>query len=178
MAKDDHLNYYPEGYGPPVVKWSPKHDQVVALRLAGYDVMSICATTGYSDVQVRRILKNPRAKKAMEAARERMLGKFLVGIQDQMVSLGPRALKNIAQTIRQDTEVGTKAKVHQDNVSFELLSRLGFSKKASRENGDGVRGALLDRDMQERLVTALEKSNKAREIHANAEEVEYEEVDD
>ena len=153
-------------YGDPIKFWTHKHDAVIALHMAGYGNPSIAAATEFTEGHVRRILHDPRAQKAIKSARTRMLGKFMFNIQERMVTLGTRAIENIAETIEEDTTIGTKAKVHQDNVSFELLSRVGYGRKDNASgNGKGRGGLNLTPEGQERFLKAVERSDYAREVN-------------
>ena len=162
-------------YGDPLKHWKPAHDQVISLYMAGYSNEAISAHTEFSVGHVRRILHDPRAQRALVAARERMLGKFMSRISDQMVVLGVEAIQNIAETITEKVEVGTHAKKHQDAVSFELLGRIGYGRKDNGE-GKGSGGINLTPEGEARFLAAVEKSDHAREINATV--VEAEIVDD
>ncbi len=154
-------------YGDPIKFWTHKHDAVIALHLAGYGNPSIAAATDFTEGHVRRVLHDPRAQKAIKSARSRMLGKFMFNIHERMITLGTLAVENIAKTIEEDTSVGTKAMVHQDNVSFELLSRVGYGRKdnASNGNGKGRGGLNLSPEGEERFLKAIERSDYAREVN-------------
>lgn len=160
----------------PLVHWRARHDNVIMLHLSGYSNQLIAEMTQFSIGHVQRIIKDPRAQKAIETARRKLLGKAIYTIRERMVNLGVRAVENIAGTIEGEFEAGTKAHRHQDGVSFELLSRIGFGRTdAGEEGGTGIQ---LPPEEAKRLVDAIEKANRAREIHAVAVEVEAEVVDD
>ncbi len=159
----------------PIVHWSPRHDQVLALHVAGYNPEAIELVTGYTQGHIKRVLKDPRAKKALELLRRRMMGSVLVHVEDRLKALGPQAVKNIADTVNEESfEAGTKAKIHQDNVSFELLSRIGFGRKELTGDRGGIQ---LPQEEAKRLVDAIDKADRAREIIVNAEEVHAEVVE-
>ena len=153
----------------PIVHWQPRHDRVVMLHIYGLTPDAIADDTGYTAPAVRRILKDPRAQRALEVLRQRMLGNAMQTIQDRMTGLGIKAVKNISDTIDQDFDHGTKAKIHQDDVSFELLARIGFGRKDQTAQGGGG-GIQLPKEEAQQLVAAVAKANRAREIHAMPEE--------
>lgn len=138
------------------------------LHIYGMAPGDIAAEVGMTMPGVGRVLKDPRAQRAIEALRKRMLGNAMQTIQDRMTGMGIQAVKNIRTTINGTFEDGTKAKMHQDDVSFELLARIGFGRKESSSDGAGIQ---LPKEEARALVAAVEKANKAREIHSNAEEV-------
>ena len=66
--------------------------------------------------------------------------------------------------VRGEFKPGTRAKAHQDSVTFGLLDRIGYGKK-SEITTKGAGGIQLSKETEERLVSALEKSNEVSEIH-------------
>jgi hypothetical protein len=146
----------------PLIHWSPRHDQVLALHIAGYTHEGIALATDFSIGHIRRILRDPRAERALEVLRRRMMGNVLVHVEDRLKALAPLAVDNITETIEGDFENGTKAKIHQDDVSFELLARVGFGRKELAGDKGGVQ---LPPEEAKRFVDAIEKANRAREIH-------------
>lgn len=160
----------------PIQHWSPSHDQVVMYHLYGMSNVEIGATVGYSRWHVEKILRDPRAQNAKEVLRKRILGGAMAQIEERMGALGIQSIKNIAKTIEDTTaELGTRAKKHQDDVSFELLSRIGFGRKGPESEAGGIH---LPKEEAQQLVAAIEKANTAREIIASAEEVPYSEESD
>lgn len=151
--------------------WKPIHDKIVALALAGYSNNSIAAIVGYSHVRVCQILKDPRAEAAIKALQSRMFDKFHERIEGKLLMLGERAVENIGVTINAEIAPATKAKRHQDNVSFKLLDTLGYGSKQDLNRGnDG--GIQLTPEASDRIATAIEKANEAQRIIEQAEEVE------
>lgn len=153
---------FTSAYQGPLKDWRAEYDQVIALRLAGHPVEAIAEVVKYHPDHVRRILRDPRAKQALKVLRKRMMGRTLKAIGDMMVNLAPRALENIQKTIDHNPELGSKAKVHQDTVSFELLARVGFDKKGASQEGE--KAPQLPKELAEALVTAIERADRAREI--------------
>jgi hypothetical protein len=133
----------------------------------------VAEATGYSRENVRTVLRDPRAQQAAEVLRKRILGGAMSQIEERMGGLGIQALKNIATTINTTVDVGTRAKKHQDDVSFELLARIGFGRKESDKEAGGIH---LPKEEAQQLVAAIEKSNTARRIVMEAEAVEIVEV--
>lgn len=144
-------------------KWKPVYDRMCMLRVLNYTMEEIATSLDYTPERVYHILATKRAKREMQKMAEGLRQRTLANIEERLTSLGTRAVENIAKTIEYDIPVGSRAKKHQDNVSFELLSRIGFGKSDKEQKDDG--GIKLDRDLQERMVTALEKSDEARRIY-------------
>lgn len=172
------------GQHDPIAQWTARHDEVVALAIAGYEIKSIAAIVDYSEPNVKKVLKEPRAVKALQLARTRMIGSAMIEVKDRMAALGTHALKNIEDTVMADVRddkgrlnIGGRAKMHQDSVSFELLSRLGYTGKGNG-NGDRPEGSLrLSPEAEERFITALEKANRAEILFKQSEKVEAEVIE-
>jgi len=160
----------------PIKRWKPVHEQIVLLHILGKKHVEIAATIDMTPQRVMQVLKDPRAEKQIAQSHTRLKTFFKDEVEGRMMSLGPTAVENIAETLEAEIAPGVKAKEHQDRTSLELLSRIGFGKRDTVEHqGAGV--GKMDRDLQERLVSALEKSSGARAFDA-AEEAEWREVVD
>lgn len=164
----------------PIVRWMPKHDQIVALHIASYGTDAIANIMRLSKVTIANTIKDPRAQKVIEIARKRTLGAIMDACGDKMTALGVKAVSNIAETIETDIRdsegavaIGTKAKIHQDNVSFELLGRIGFGRGSQQEDAGGFR---LSPETEKRLVEGVEKARKAEIVFRKTEEVEFTDV--
>ena len=164
----------------PLMQWKPIHDQMIALHIAGYSLDKIAQTLGRARNNVANVIHDPRAQKAIEFARKRTFSTIMTAVDDQMVVLGVKAIDNIAETINtpvRDSEgapaIGTRAKVHQDNISFELLSRIGFGKGAQQEEAGGLR---LSPETEKKLVAGIERATKAEVAFNRGEKVEFEDV--
>jgi len=174
---------YLTNYGNPIVQWKPVHDLIAALHIAGHGPDSIATKTGVTKGHVYRVLNDPRTLNVIEFARKRAYGQLMTTVQDKMVGLGEKAIDNIAATITtpiEDSEgniaVGTKAKVHQDNVSFELLDRIGYGKHRQKEDGGG--GIQLSPETEKKLVAGIERAKEAQILFERAEEAVVVEVSD
>lgn len=148
-----------------VENWKPKHDRVLQLHLAGYQITTIADITGYSREWVSDLINDPRAQQRIEKMRERLYDQLEEDLAIKMKFLGPKAVENIRETLEGDHDPGSKAKKHQDKMSFELLDRIGHGKSSSDDERKGGGGVVLSGEDSERLVEAIEKSNKAREEH-------------
>ena len=164
----------------PIVRWMPKHDQTVALYIAGYGTDAIANVMRLSKVTIANTIKDPRAQKVIEIARKRTFTSIMTACGDKMTALGVRAVDNIAETINSDIRdsegevaIGTKAKIHQDNVSFELLGRIGFGRGSQQEDSGGLR---LSPETEKKLVEGVERARKAEIIFRKTEEVEFRDV--
>lgn len=150
---------------PEVKRWKPRHDIMVLMHVAGKDNNEIAAHLGILPQRVSNVLNTRRGAARVAEMRERILGSVEEEIEAKLTTLGPKAVENIRRTIVAETPASSlRAKAHQDKVSFELLSRIGFGRRDGNGNG-GEGGIKLDRDMQERLVAGLEKSAEATRIY-------------
>ena len=164
----------------PIVQWKPYHDQIIALHLSAYSIDAIAKALRKSRNTVANVLHDPRAMKAIEVARKRTYGKIMQEVGDRMAVLGPTALDNIAETIEtpvRDSEgavaIGTKAKIHQDNVSFDLLGRLGFGRTPTKEEAGVLK---LSPETERSLVEGIDRARKAEIEFKRGEKVEFEDV--
>lgn len=167
----------------PVRTLRARYDQVLSLHLAHYKAEDIAEIVNLTTTQVYHILRDPRMQKAIRTARERILSGVLTEISERMTSLGSKALDNIEDTINAEIVdedgnpmIGSRAKRHQDHVSFELLSRIGFH----RPEGDGgkARGGLqLSPEGEKRLIQAVEKANRAAEMYPEETVIENPEIE-
>ena len=162
------------------MQWKPIHDQMIALHIAGYSIDLIAKSVNRARNTVAGVIHDPRAQKAIEFARKRTFSTIMTAVDDQMVVLGVKAIDNIAETINtpvRDSEgspaIGTRAKVHQDNISFELLSRIGFGKGAQQEEAGGLR---LSPETEKKIVAGIERATKAEMEYKRADDVDFEVV--
>lgn len=144
-----------------VAKWKPLHDTVLALHLSGYKNTSIGAIVGLDPSYVGDLLNDPRAKKAISKLRQRLLDNQVNTLEDKLALLGGEALDNIRQTVTAEIQAGSRAKKHQDKVSFDVLELIGVGQD---KEADG--GMKLSKDASERLAEALDDADKAQEEHA------------
>lgn len=124
---------------------------------------------------VHLILKDPKAMMMIEKYRRQVQDNFMDDVETRLLGLGAKAVDNIAQTIEAEVPLGSRIKKHQDDVSFKLLDRIGFTPKSKNEEAGGA--VKFDRDIQERLATALEHTRKIHQ-YDEAEEAEWNEVSD
>lgn len=166
----------------PIIQWKPIHDQMIALYIAGYSFDAIAKALNRARTTVANVIHDPRAQKAIEFAQKRTFSTIMTAVDDHMVTLGPKAVKNVAETINADIvdsegrpAIGTKAKIHQDNVSFELLNRIGYSRGGQKEDAGGIR---FSPETEKKLIEGIERATKAEIEFKRGEEVEFEEVKD
>ena len=148
-----------------VKRWKPRHEIICIMHVAGRPNSEISPQVGIEPERVSYIINSKRGQARVEALRKQILGGVAKTIEDQLSILGPTAVSNIARTIEAEIPASAgRAKAHQDKVSFELLSRIGYGRK-DQVGGAGEGGIRLDRDIQERLAGALEKSSEATRIY-------------
>lgn len=149
---------------PEVLRWKPRHEMICLMHVAGKANNEIAPVAGVNQERVSYIINSKRGQARVEVLRKQILGGAAKTIEDRLTILGPTAVSNIARTIEAEipTSAG-RAKAHQDKVSFELLSRIGYGRK--EQTGTGDSSIRLDRDIQERLAGALEQSAEATRIY-------------
>ncbi len=158
----------------PMKRFKPRHEMIVFLHMRGKKNNEIAEALDITSESVWQVLSDPAALLMIDALRTELRKTFVDGIEEQMMELGPIAVERLQETLESEMPVGSRAHKHQDEVSFKLLDRLGFS--PSRRDGEtGSKGINLDRDIQERLAAALEKSKEVDTYDA-AEEADWEEV--
>jgi hypothetical protein len=145
-----------------VVKWKPKHDQVVAYHLMGYTNNHIAELCEYEREHVSRILNDPRAIKAIRTGRYRFMERAHAEIGERIVHLADVGVKKMRETVDADFTAGSPAKMHQDRVTFALLDRIGYGKTSAGNQTDS--GIKLSQEGEKNLISAIEKANEAREI--------------
>lgn len=169
----------PSFVDPAPKTWRHKYDKVIFLKLAGWEHHQIADEVNLSISRVNVVLNSRPGKERMEMWRKRLEERAMSTIEEDLVSLGKRAVFNIAETINAEVSLKSRAKKHQDTVSFEVLARIGFGKmeKKKIEAPEGISG--LPVELQERIATALEKSEEATRIfELPEEEAEFTDVDD
>ena len=160
------------------MQWKPIHDQMIALHIAGYNIDAIAKALNRARNTVAGVIHDPRAQKAIEFSRKRTFSTIMTAVDDQMVVLGVKAIDNIAETINtpvRDSEgapaIGTRAKIHQDNISFELLTRIGFGKGNQPEEAGGLR---LSPETEKKLVAGIERATTAEMEYKKVEDADFE----
>jgi hypothetical protein len=162
-------------HGNPVANWGPVHDMIISLHVMGYSRDAIASLTDRSPGHITRVIQDPRGKKAIEVIRKRSYKALAASVEERMMVLGRKALENIAQTIDMDViddngniPVGSKAKVHQDNVSFELLKRIGFGAKSDDAEAGGLR---LSPEGEKKFLEGIDRARQAQAEYEKAEVV-------
>lgn len=150
--------------------WKPKHDQVVSLHLAGYSNIRIGQIIDYTPEYVSAILCDPRALAAVMEFQRRIRDRSIEDIENYIVELAEKSIRNIAVTVEHEFDPGSKGKEHQDAVGFKLLACLGYD--GQRRGEQRVQPIQMSREMEERLVNAMEKTREVDMLIAEAEEVE------
>ena len=117
----------PSFVDPAPKQWRHKYDKVVFLKLAGWEHHQIADEVNLSISRVNVVLNSRPGKERMEMWRKRLEERAMSTIEEDLVSLGKRAVINIAETINAEgLGLKSRAKKHKDSVSFEVLARIGF----------------------------------------------------
>jgi hypothetical protein len=146
----------------PIQDWTPAHESVVQLHLANYDNSEIATTLGYTVGRVSQILQDPRAKIAKHKILQLMQSKMEESITSRLVQLADHSVTRLTETIITPCDVGSRAKMHQDNIALNLVK--GFLPQINIENPGKSSASSMDSKLAERLITALEKSNEVSKL--------------
>ena len=158
-----------------IVHRKPWHDQVVLLHLQGVPVGEIAKAMAKSVWTIRNVIKDPRSQAIVVEAKTRWSTAIHDRIDTKMVDLGETAVSNLAETLEADIPVNMRLKEHQDKMSLALLDRIGHGVQRTEKGDNGIK---LDRDLQERMVTALESSETKRKVFDAAEEAEWHDAEE
>lgn len=174
MAKRGRRKGTKNGQGKalaPIVDWTPQHEIVVQLNIAGWGNEDVAKHVKLSKERVSQILQDPRAKISRGLALQRIRDSAMQNIDDRLVELAEKSLDRLAETINFDApSVTSDFKRHQDNVSLSLVKPFMVDRnvKSQKEGGN------IPESLFSRLVAAMENSNKAKEIQ----DAEYEIVEE
>lgn len=158
-----------EGKGlAPIVKWTPLHENVVHLHCCTWPNEKIADKLEITPQRVSQILSDPKAQAIIKAVIMRQRDMMMGEVGDGLLALAHKGIKRIAETIDEDTEVGTRAKVHQDRMSLELVKLVSTNKEEEKKERS------LSESLAKRLVAALEKTNEVDEYHGRVVEGEVE----
>ena len=145
----------------PIKRFKPRHDLVVLLHMQGRKNVEIAKSLDMTPEHVHGVLQDPKALMMIEKYRLQVQTHFMDDVETRLLGLGAEAAENIAETIQADVSINSRVKKHQDEVSFKLLDRIGFTPKTKADDGGGA--VKFDRDIQERLAKALEHGQKIHE---------------
>ena len=158
----------------PIVRWTIKHEQIVAMHIGGMDNEQIAASIVMkskhpSVVRVSQILSDPMARRIIGEAVKKVRAQMMESLEDGVAALAVTAMKRIAETINfPDFILGTEEKKHQDRLSLDLVKMVYANNKETIEPG-----SQLTEEQFKQLTEALEDSKEADEL---IREAEYEEV--
>jgi hypothetical protein len=160
---------------PAIRNRKPIHDRVVLMYLQGMRRNEIATMCDMHPSRVYQILKDPVSQSMVVEARRRLAITVHERIESRMVDGGEEAVSNLLETIEADVPVQAAMKKHQDRMSLELLDRIGHGKEKQQGSEEGIR---FDRDLQERMVSALEQANEKKQVFDMAEEAEWHAVEE
>lgn len=159
--------------GNPIMNWGPIHDMIISLHVMGYGNEAIASLTEKTRNHIARVIKDPRGQKAIVTVRKSSFKVLAKTVEERMSTLGAQAIDNIAETINENLRgedgkapVGTKAKVHQDSVSFELLKRIGYGGRSQEVEPGGIR---LSPEAEKRLIDGIERAQTAEADYVRVE---------
>lgn len=109
-----------------IKKWSPRHDVVVGLHLAGKSNLEISEITGYDPVRVSQVLNDPKGRRVIADGQKILRLKMQDEISDRVLSMADIGTKRLMETIEAEFPLGGDAKKHQDNKIIDILKGTGF----------------------------------------------------
>ena len=149
----------------PIVHWTVKHEQVVAMHIGGMSNEEIAANIKIkgknpSLVRVSQILSDPQARQTIGKAIMQIRGQMMENLDDGLIVLAQTAMKRMAETINfPDFLLGSDEKRHQDRLSLDLVKLVYGNNQNQAEDAPPLNEAL-----SKRLIEALEQSNAADEL--------------
>jgi predicted transcriptional regulator len=160
-------NHYKGHTNGPIKYWKPVHDQIIGLYLSGWEQKAIAEYLDMTQATVSRVISDPKGQAIIEGTQKKLREKMRHNIEDAILELSEKSVRNIAKTVNEDVPVMSKQKVHQDNVGFRLLAILGYDKASSAgAQASSSNQPLLSEEQGERLITAIQKADEAKEVHA------------
>lgn len=139
------------------VKWTPRHDIVVALYLGGLKNWEIAAQVGFSEGKVSAILNDPRAAIVKDRLGSQAFEQS-VEVQDRIFGYAHEALDEVVEQMRMSNDERVRQK-----AAFSILDRAGYSKIERR----AAATAPVSDDVARRMLKALD------EIKGSAEKYDY-----
>lgn len=161
----------------PIVNWSPTHEYVVSLHIMGNSNKRIATAVGLSEVRVSQILHDPEAQKLIHRAKLSMRQKMSEDIEGRLVVAAEASVGRIEETLDAEFIPGSDGKKHQDGVALSILKGTGFLSKDFSGEGEAKRPPISS-SQAERLISAMEKANEARQLAHEQEILEAEIVED
>lgn len=149
----------------PIKNWSMKHEMIVHLHIGQWSNKAIAEHVGMSEVRVSQVLNDQHAKAIIRATRLRLRKQMEENIEDRLVRAAEKSIERVEETLDAGFELGSDAKKHQDNISMGILKGVGFFPGARDDDGRDQRPSLSG-SLAERLITALDKSNEAAQLHS------------
>jgi len=145
----------------PAQDWPLRNDQIVLLVLSGASQAAAGRTFDISRQAVGKILNDPRAKDIIRQARQKLHDRILESMDDQLDLASKLSLVKLKQTLDADISPYHKAKSNQDRVALKILAGRGFLPGDSRTEEGGL---LMSGDQFAKLVSAMSKSDQAKQI--------------
>ena len=156
-------------------RWKPVYDEVILLHVAGYKNIEIADLVNLTPVRVSQIITSPKAQKAVGQLQTRQFKRIRQNIESKLELLGEEAIENIGQTVQADFDPGSSEKKHQDDVSFDVLALLGYTKKKETGDRGGIR---LSPEASDRIASAIEESDQVKRMWEAAEDGEAEVIEE
>lgn len=152
----------------PVKKWSHRHEMIVYYHVVHMmNGNQIAEIVNLSPGRVSQILNDPYAVKRIKEVRDKIRVSILENVDLRLTRLGDQALQNLEHTLNRkdlDLVLHTDQKKHQDNLSFNVLTKLGMIGKEDGDKDKDSGNKELTAPLMKKVLYALEKSNEADEI--------------
>lgn len=158
-----------------IQKWKPIHENVVQLHISGMKNKRIAKLCGLTKERVSQILCDPQARVIIRQRNLRVREELAKEMDGRLLILSERSVERLEETMDVAEQTGTDAKKHQDNVALKILQGRGFLTRTVDESRTRERQP-IEASLLERLTSAMEKANKAREMHEDDEEVPLAEI--
>lgn len=143
----------------PIKRWTIQHEQIVAMRIGGMEVVDIAKVKKFTQARISQVLDDPQARRIINEAMMKVRSQMMENLDDGLAALADTAMKRMADTINfPDFVLGSDAKKHQDRLCLDLIKLV---------KGDSIQAESakpLDENLSRRLIEAIEQSNAAEEL--------------
>lgn len=107
-------------------KWTFQHDAVLSLHLRGMRHKEIAEEVGFTESYVSGIINSDQGQIRIRETLKRIRASLAEDLVQQVRELAPLAIKRVRETLDDVCELGSKAKMHQDNVALKILKDSHF----------------------------------------------------
>jgi predicted transcriptional regulator len=138
--------------------------RIVALHISGHSREVIAEQLGITPATVTNALKSREGQAILEDAKRRMRENVFGRLESEILVLAERGVQNIRQTMEANFALGSRGKIHQDQVSLKMLGIIGYTEDSMSERRKTA-GAQLNDDLAKALLKAIDKADASAAVH-------------